>query len=156
MTKPTKWHVCPAKTQIISLGIHPVWSESSLSAWRKLGSLATHWVHSEDTDQTGRKHCLRYLLDYAGPGISIGSVSHGMQAAPSSIHMSGIFGHEKISRAEEQLSLTGERICTKYLGGLPRNSVVRVTYCTRNDLICVERPKIEIKLFAKKVSWKWN
>ena len=29
-------------------------SESSLSAWRKLGSLATHWVHSEDSDQTGR------------------------------------------------------------------------------------------------------
>ena len=25
MTKPTKWHVRPAKTQI-SLGIHPVWS----------------------------------------------------------------------------------------------------------------------------------
>ena len=36
MTKPTKWHVRPAKTQI-SLGIPPVWSESSLSAWRKLG-----------------------------------------------------------------------------------------------------------------------
>ena len=48
MTKPTKWHVHPAKTQI-SLGIHPVWSESLLSAWRKLGSLATHWVHSEDS-----------------------------------------------------------------------------------------------------------
>ena len=42
-----------AKTQI-SLGIHPVWSESSLSAWRNLGTLATHWVHSEDSDQTGR------------------------------------------------------------------------------------------------------
>ena len=26
----------------------PVWSASSLSAWRKLGSLATHWAHSED------------------------------------------------------------------------------------------------------------
>ena len=25
MTKPTKWHVCPARTRI-SLGIHPVWS----------------------------------------------------------------------------------------------------------------------------------
>ena len=25
-----------------------VWSESSLSAWRKLGSLATQWMHSED------------------------------------------------------------------------------------------------------------
>ena len=41
MTKPTKWHVLPANTQI-SLGIRPVWSESSLSAWRKLVSLATH------------------------------------------------------------------------------------------------------------------
>ena len=29
MTKPSKWHVHPAKTQI-SLGIRPVWSESSL------------------------------------------------------------------------------------------------------------------------------
>ena len=47
MTKPTKWALRPAKTQI-SLGIHPVWSESSLSAWRKVGSLATHWAHSED------------------------------------------------------------------------------------------------------------
>ena len=47
MTKPTKWHVRPAKTQV-SLGIRPVWLESSLSAWGKLGSLATHWAHSED------------------------------------------------------------------------------------------------------------
>ena len=38
----------------ISLGIRPVWSESSLSVWRKLGSLATHWAPSEDSDQTGR------------------------------------------------------------------------------------------------------
>ena len=45
--------VRPAKTQI-SLGIRPVWSESSLSAWRNLGSLATHWAHSEDSDQTGQ------------------------------------------------------------------------------------------------------
>ena len=41
--KPTKWHVCPAKTQI-NLGIRPVWSESLLSAWRKLGTLATQWA----------------------------------------------------------------------------------------------------------------
>ena len=51
--KTNKLSVCPAKTQI-SLGIRPVWSESSLSAWRKLGPLATHWAHSEDSDQTGR------------------------------------------------------------------------------------------------------
>ena len=32
----------------------PVCSESSLSARRKLRSLATYWTHSEDSDQTGR------------------------------------------------------------------------------------------------------
>ena len=50
--KTNKVTVYPAKTQI-SLGIRPVWSESSLSAWRKLEPLATHWAHSEDSDQTG-------------------------------------------------------------------------------------------------------
>ena len=44
--KTSKMAVRPAKTQI-SLGIRPVWSESSMSAWRKLGSLATHWAHSD-------------------------------------------------------------------------------------------------------------
>ena len=45
---------------------------------------------------------------------------------------------------EEQLSVTGERMCTKVLvnclGDLPRNSVVRVTDRARNDLKCVEGP----------------
>ena len=41
MTKTNKMTVHPAKTQF-SLGIHPVWSEFLLSAWRKIGSLATH------------------------------------------------------------------------------------------------------------------
>ena len=45
--KTNKVTVRPAKTWI-SLGIRPVWSESSLSAWIKLGSLATQWAHSED------------------------------------------------------------------------------------------------------------
>ena len=52
MTEPTKWHVYPGKTQT-SLGIQPVWSESSLSAWRKLGPLAPNWADREDSDQTG-------------------------------------------------------------------------------------------------------
>ena len=50
-----------AKTQI-SLSIRPVWSESSLSAWRKIGSLATHWAHSEDSDQTGRMPRLMWVF----------------------------------------------------------------------------------------------
>ena len=53
MIKPTKWPLHPAKTQI-SLGICPVWPESSLSAWRTIGSSATHWAQCEDSDQTGR------------------------------------------------------------------------------------------------------
>ena len=59
--KQTTWLVRPAKAQI-SLGIRPVWSESSLSAWRKIGSWATHWVHSEDSDQTGRMPRLICIL----------------------------------------------------------------------------------------------
>ena len=38
--KTNKLRVCPAKTRISLI--------SPLSAWRKLGSLATHWAHSED------------------------------------------------------------------------------------------------------------
>ena len=61
--KTNKIICAPAKTQI-SLGIRPVWSESVLSAWRKLGSLATHWVHSEDSDQSRRMP--RLILVFAG------------------------------------------------------------------------------------------
>ena len=61
MTKPTKWHVRLAKT-LIRLGIRPVWSESSLSAFRKLGSLATHCAHSKDSDQTGWMPRLIWVL----------------------------------------------------------------------------------------------
>ena len=51
--------VRPAKTQI-SLGIRPVWSESSLSAWRNLVSLTTHWAPSKDLDQPG--HPLGFVM----------------------------------------------------------------------------------------------
>ena len=51
--KTNKMALSPAKTHI-SLGICRVWSASSLSAWRKLAPLATHWAHREDSDQTGR------------------------------------------------------------------------------------------------------
>ena len=52
-TKQTKLHVRPAKTQI-SLGIRPVWSESSLCAqWVAKDPSFLH-ADSEDSDQTGR------------------------------------------------------------------------------------------------------
>ena len=52
--------VRPANTQI-SLGIRPVWSESSLSAWKNLGPLTTHSAHSEDSGKTGRTLSLLVL-----------------------------------------------------------------------------------------------
>ena len=70
-TKPTKWHVRPAKTQI-SLGIRPGRSVSSQSAWRKNWPLATHWVHSEDCDQTESSlgaHATLLVLSCAGSNI---------------------------------------------------------------------------------------
>ena len=47
-----KMSVRPAKTQI-SLGIRPVWSESSLSDWRNIGSLATHWAQAKTLIRLG-------------------------------------------------------------------------------------------------------
>ena len=53
MTKPTKWALRPAKIQI-SLGIRPVWSESSLCAqWVAQDPRFLH-ANSEDFDQTGQ------------------------------------------------------------------------------------------------------
>ena len=51
--KPNKLSVHPAKTHI-SLGIHPVWSESSLcTQWVAQHPRFLH-ADSEDSDQTGR------------------------------------------------------------------------------------------------------
>ena len=44
--------VRPARTQI-RMGIRPVWLESSLSAWRKLVSLATHWGQAKTLIRLG-------------------------------------------------------------------------------------------------------
>ena len=67
--KTNKMSVRPVKTQI-SLSISPVWSESSLSTWRKLGSLAIHWVRSKDSDQTGQMP--RLIWDFAGRSHFVG------------------------------------------------------------------------------------
>ena len=47
MRKPTKW-LC-AQRRLRSAWVSAQSDQSSLSAWRKLGSLAIHWAHSEGT-----------------------------------------------------------------------------------------------------------
>ena len=42
-----------AQQRQISLGIRPVWSESSLFAWRKLGLLGTHWAQAKTLIRLG-------------------------------------------------------------------------------------------------------
>ena len=60
--KTNKMSVCPAKTQI-SLGIHPVWSESSLCAqWVAKDASFLH-ADSEDSDQTGWMPSLIWVFD---------------------------------------------------------------------------------------------
>ena len=63
VTKPTKW-VCTQRR----LGWASAQSDQSLlSAWRKLGSSATHWVHIEDSWQTGQMPRLIRIL----PGCTL-------------------------------------------------------------------------------------
>ena len=52
----------------------------SLSAWRKFGSLATHWVHSEDSDQTGRMP--RLIWVFAGRTAILLVLSWGGSFSP--------------------------------------------------------------------------
>ena len=59
--KRTFWHVRPMKTQI-SLRIHAVWLESSLSAWRNFASLAIQNAPREDSDQTARMRRLIWIF----------------------------------------------------------------------------------------------
>ena len=54
--------VCASSEDSDQSGHPPGWSASSLSAWRKLGSLTTHWAHSEDSDQTGRMPSLIWVF----------------------------------------------------------------------------------------------
>ena len=84
MTKPTKLHLRPANTQI-SLGIRPVWSESSLSTWRKLGSLAcsyplnaqrrlwSDWADAQTDLILARRTFILLVLSWGGSYIKLPS-----------------------------------------------------------------------------------
>ena len=49
--------------------MRPVWSESSIPAWRNLGPFATHWAHSDDSDQTVRMP--RLIWVFAGRTVTL-------------------------------------------------------------------------------------
>ena len=60
--KTNKVSVRPAKTQI-SLGIRPVWSEFFAVRKKAWVLRYTHWVHSEDSDQT-HNHFVGFVMSW--------------------------------------------------------------------------------------------
>ena len=54
--------------------VRPEGSESSLPAWRKLVSLATHFAHREDSDQTGQMP--RLIWDSHFPGFVMSRLNY--------------------------------------------------------------------------------
>ena len=60
MTKPTKW-LC-TQQRLRSAWASAWCDQSSMSTWRKLGSLATHTAHSENSDRTGRMPRLIWIF----------------------------------------------------------------------------------------------
>ena len=84
MTKPTKWYVLPAKTQM-SLGFHPVWSEPSLCAqWVAKDPSFLH-ADSKDSDQTGQ--IPRLIWVFAGhTGHFVGFVTMWLNWAKLMVH----------------------------------------------------------------------
>ena len=86
--------------------------------------------------------------DGIGRGSSIGSEFAWHTSGPEfDPHFQHIFRGD-ISMAilpflliqAEQLSVSGERVLVNCLGGLPRNSVARLTDHARIDLKCIEGP----------------
>ena len=73
MTKPTKW-LC-AQRRLRSAWASAQSDQSSLSLWRTIRSSATYWVHSEDTDQTGRMP--RLIWVFAGHIVILFVLSWG-------------------------------------------------------------------------------
>ena len=87
---------------------------------------------------------MRSVQRSVGRGSSVGSASawyedgHGFDPHVRQ-HSFVEFGHEIISTAILSLLLIQE-VLVNCLGGLPRNSVDRLTDCARNDIKCVEGP----------------
>ena len=63
------------KTNKMACALSEESDQSSLSAWRKLGSLATHWAHSKDFDQTGKMP--RLIWVFAGRTVILLVLSWG-------------------------------------------------------------------------------
>ena len=107
-------------------------------------------LRAVSSTRRNKKHISKCKVEFAGRGSSVGCASawyaDGCRFDPHVRQHSFMeISHEIISTAvlnliqEGQLSVTGERMCTKFcLGGLPRNSVNKLTRRAWNDMNSVE------------------
>ena len=77
MTKPTKWHVRPVKTRI-SLGILPVWSESSLSALWVARVPRFHHADSKDSESSLGAQIILLVLSLGGSYVCLHKLKETM------------------------------------------------------------------------------
>ena len=102
MTKPAKW--LWAQRRLRSAWTSAQSDQSSLSTWRKLGSLATHWAHSKDSDQTGRMP--RLIWVFAGcTGHFVGFVMSWLKCSlsPKLPHVPG--AHQTLRSSETDMAI---------------------------------------------------
>ena len=108
----------------------PVWSGSSPSAWRKLGSLATHWAHSQDSDHTGQMP--RLIWVFAGHTVTLLVLS-----CPGSYvtYLSGLasFMHSISYYVSTGHSITGSDHIHMYLGTECLPNFICITCSTKNE-----------------------
>ena len=98
-TKPTNWHVRPAKTQI-SLGICPVWSESSLCTQRVGKDPSFLHADSKDSDQTRRMPRLIWVF--------LGRTCHFCRFCHVLAHIFFLFLQEKVLWAKMPYTMPNE------------------------------------------------
>ena len=102
---------------------HPpclIW-ESSLSARRKSGSLATHFVHSEDSDQTGRMPRLNRV--FAGRTVIFLVLSWGGSFFPQKLTI-----REVLCSSFKLLSSCFYKCCSNIVYNCIRKNLSRTEY----------------------------
>ena len=126
--------------------ICPVWSEPSLSTGRHIWSLAIHWAHSEDSDQTGPMP--RLIWVYAGrTGHFVGFV---MRRLFYSLHfaLTGFFGR--------WAQMSFRRLCCASAQGHWVESVCTLPICRNFGSLATQRAPSEdhgrISVFAGRKS----
>ena len=119
----------PQHDKTNKMSVRPVCSESSLSAWRKLGFVATQWAHSEDSGQTGRMP--RLIWVFAGRTLTLLVLS----CCSSNI---GVY-HTRHTNVDYHAYLD-DLLCTRKVRFWPRRPPKLICLCISDHVHRLRRP----------------